>query len=256
MFSTTEITSHEETSDNVIHQRLYYAYVEAVKLLTGDVLELGCGAGRGMELVAENCTNYTGIDKNEKLLALHKERYPHFNFISKNIPPLDFIADNSFDTVISFQVIEHIVNDALFVKEIERVLKPGGKAIITTPNIKLSLTRNPWHVREYTYDQLLSLTKKYFNEVDLKGITGSKRVMDYYEENKISVEKITRYDIFNLQYRLPRQLLQFPYDVLNRFNRKSLEKGNNDLVNQITVEDYLLNNNPDQCFDFFCILEK
>ncbi|MBT34000.1 MAG: SAM-dependent methyltransferase [Thalassobius sp.] len=256
MFSTTEITSHEETSDNVIHQRLFYAYVEAAKMLEGEVLEIGCGAGRGMQLVAENCEKYTGIDKNEELLALHRKTYPNFKFISKNIPPLDFIESNSIDTVISFQVIEHIEDDELFIKEIERVLKPGGKAIITTPNIKLSLTRNPWHVREYTYDQLLALAKKYFNKVELKGITGSEKVMEYYEQNKLSVEKITRFDIFNLQYKLPRRILQVPYDILNRINRKSLEKGNDSLVKQVSLADYHFDEHADKCFDFFCIMEK
>ena len=80
--------------------------------------------------------------------------------------------------------------------------------------------------------------------------------MDYYWENKKSVEKITRLDIFNLQYRLPRQLLQVPYDILNRMNRKSLEKGNNSLVEQVSVKDYYLTEEADKGFDFFCLFKK
>ena len=60
------------------------------------------------------------------------------------VPPLDF-PDRSFDCVISFQVIEHIKRDAEFVREIHRVLRPGGRFIVTTPNAPMSLTRNPWH---------------------------------------------------------------------------------------------------------------
>ncbi|WP_020532876.1 class I SAM-dependent methyltransferase [Flexithrix dorotheae] len=256
MFSTTEITSHEDQSDNVIHQRLFYAYVKAAEIISGDVLEIGCGAGRGLQLLAEKCDNYTAIDKNKALLDLHQKAYPDFKFIHENIPPLSFLEDNSFDFVISFQVIEHIYDDNLFVREIQRVLKPGGKAIITTPNIKLSLTRNPWHVREYTATQLEELMGKHFGEVDLKGITGSEKVIDYYESNKESVRKITRFDIFNLQYRLPRQVLQVPYDILNRLNRKSLQKKNNQLVLDVTIEDYLVSDRADDCFDFFCIAKK
>lgn len=260
MFSTTEITSHEESSDNVIHQRLYFAYVEATKYLMeqpdANVLEIGCGAGRGMELLAANCNKYTGIDKNDKLLALHKQAYPNFNFIAKNIPPMSFLEDDTYDIVISFQVIEHINNDALFLKEISRVLKPGGVAIITTPNRSMSLTRNPWHVREYEAAELTKLAQNYFSDVKVNGVLGSKPVMDYYWENKKSVEKITRLDIFNLQYRLPRQLLQVPYDILNRMNRKSLEKGNNSLVEQVSVKDYYLTEEADKGFDFFCLFKK
>ncbi|GIS31642.1 MAG: hypothetical protein Ct9H90mP3_4380 [Flammeovirgaceae bacterium] len=41
----------------------------------------------------------------------------------------------------SFQVIEHIKNDKLFIKEIHRILKPGGKALISNPNISMTLTK-------------------------------------------------------------------------------------------------------------------
>ena len=52
---TTEITSEEIPSDNPIHQRLFKAYVVAENYVHGDVLEVGCGEGRGLEggLVAD-----------------------------------------------------------------------------------------------------------------------------------------------------------------------------------------------------------
>ncbi len=256
MFSTTEITSHEETSDNVIHQRLLFAYLKAAEYLSGNVLEIGCGAGRGLETVLSYSERYTAIDKNEALLNHLQKKYPNATFKAQHIPPLQGIADNAFDWVISFQVIEHIPDDHLFLKEIYRVLKPGGKAIITTPNIKLSLTRNPWHIREYTVDELYKLCSKYFNSVEIEGVTGSEPVMEYYERNKESVRKITRFDIFNLQYRLPRAVLQIPYDLLNRLNRKSLMNGNDTLVSGITTADYSLTAHADKAFDLFCILQK
>ena len=256
MFSTTEITSHEETSDNVIHQRLLFAYEEASRLISGKILELGCGAGRGMELVAAACADYTGIDKNTELLKQHTQTYPNFTFLNQNIPPFEGIEDNTFDFVISFQVIEHIQDDALFLKEIHRVLKPSGKAIISTPNIKLSLTRNPWHIREYTPKELTKLMEKHFSKVTMKGVYGSKKIMQYFEENRDSVAKITRFDIFNLQYKLPRQLLQIPYDILNRINRKKLQNENSTLVNDVTVQDYFLKDDAENSFDLFAIVEK
>ena len=256
MFSTTEITSHEEISDNVIHQRLYYAYVEASRIISGNVLELGCGVGRGLSAILSSCDTYTAIDKNEKLLALLRKTYPRHHFIHQSFPPFSGISDNSFDYVISFQVIEHIRKDHLFIEEIHRVLKPGGKAIITTPNRKLSITRNPWHIREYTADELDALIAGYFTKKHLQGIYGNKKILDYYENNKASVAKITRWDILNLQYRLPRRLLQIPYDVLNRINRKKLLEQNDRLVSDVTIEDYHLTENTDSAFDFFCVAEK
>jgi ubiquinone/menaquinone biosynthesis C-methylase UbiE len=256
MFSTTEITSHEDVSDNVIHQRLYFAYVKAAEMLHGNVLEIGCGAGRGMAKIASACQQYTGIDKNKQLLEMHGKTYPHFQFIHQNIPPLTFLPDHTFDFVVSFQVIEHITNDQLFVEEIHRVLKPGGKALITTPNKHKSLTRNPWHIREYTRQELQALFSEVFPRVEVKGVTGSEQVMAYYERNRESVRKITRWDVLGLQYKLPAALLKIPYEVLNRMNRRKLLDGNQQLVETIGIEDYTLSDDGEQGFDFFCIAEK
>ncbi len=256
MISTTEITSHEEESDNVIHQRLYYAYIKAAEIINGNVLEIGCGAGRGTELMVSSSDSYTGIDKNEVLIKKLSEKYPDQNFVCSNIPPIKDLEDDSFDYVVTFQVIEHIKNDSLFLKEIRRVLKPSGKVILTTPNIKMTLTRNPWHVREYTAQQLQKLMSEFFGEVEVKGITGNEKVMEYYEENKVSVKKITKYDIFNLQYNLPRFLIRIPYEILNRVNRKRLMKQNKSLVSNVSLEDYVLSDNPEGCFDLFCIARK
>ena len=66
-------------------------------------------------------------------------------------------------------VIGHIKKDHLFIQEVKRILKPGGKLIIATPNILMSLTRNPWHVREYTPAQFDTLLSRYFRSVEKVG---------------------------------------------------------------------------------------
>lgn len=256
MYNTTEITSDTITSDNPVHQRLLSAYVLATDMLQGDLLELGCGAGRGIDILKKNVASYTAIDKNEKLVNHLRAQYPAIKFMQQNIPPFTNISDNQFDYVVSFQVIEHIKNDDLFLKEIARVLKPKGKAILTTPNIKFSLTRNPWHIREYTPKQLEDKMLKYFSKVDAKGVAGNEKVMEYYEQNKASVKKITRFDIFRLQYILPRQMLIFPYTVLNRLNRNKLQKQSTGLVSEISYQDYLLSNEPENSLDLFYIGTK
>ncbi len=253
---TTEITSSEVASDNPIHQRLFYAYVRAEELVKGDLLEIGCGGGRGLEILLRASDSYTAIDKNEELIALHGKNHPKAKFINANIPPLTEIPDNSFDTVVSFQVIEHIQEDDLFVKEIHRVLKPGGKAIITTPNIDWSLTRNPWHVREYTPKELTQLMGKYFPTVESKGVVGNDRVMEYYEENKRSVQRIKKWDILDLEHKLPASILRIPYDILNRRNRKKLMVQDGSLAASIQYTDFELTNQPEKGIDLFYVCTK
>lgn len=253
---TTEITSEKITSDNPIHQRLFKAYVVAKDYVRGNFLEVGCGEGRGVDTLLPLVHQYTAVDKLKSVLDELRKQYPAVNFISMNIPPLQGLNDNTYNSIASFQVIEHIQDDFLFLKEIHRVLKPGGIALITTPNRKMSLSRNPWHIREYLADELKTLAGKIFNEVEMKGITGNEKVMKYYEDNKQSVQRITRWDIFNLQYHLPASVLRIPYEILNRWNRNKLQSGDSSLVSNIHHQDYLVTNNADEALDLLLIVHK
>lgn len=256
MFSTTEITSHKIASDNPIHQRLFFAYHQASQMIGGEILEIGCGVGRGLSAILNNCDSYTALDKNEELITLLQNQYPQHRFITHHIPPLASLEDESFDFVITFQVIEHIPEDDFFVKEIQRVLKKGGKAIISTPNIKQSLTRNPWHIREYTAQELQKLLARYFVDVETLGVAGNEKVMQYHQENRLAVAKFKKWDIFNLENNLPRWALQIPYDILNRMNRKKLLKNPNSLAAQIDYTDYFLSKTPDTALDLFYVATK
>src|SRR6187549_360424 len=253
---TTEITSEEITSDNPIHQRLFKAYVVARDYVKGNTLEVGCGEGRGVSTLMELASSFTAVDKIENVIADLKQKHPTGKFISMNIPPLGGLEDNAYDSIVSFQVIEHIENDFLYLKEIHRVLKPGGIALITTPNRKMSLSRNPWHVREYLADELRTLAAKIFKQVEMKGITGNEKVMEYYEKNKKSVNRITRFDIFNLQYMLPASILRIPYEILNRYNRNKLQTGNNGLVTDIHHQDYVVVEDASNALDLLLVVRK
>lgn len=254
--NATEITSAEIVSDNPIHQRLLFAYEAAQEYISGNLLEIGCGEGRGVELLVQKASSYTAIDKITTVVDQLKSKYPNVNLLNMYVPPFTGIADNSFDRIVTFQVIEHIEDHLSFVQEIHRVLKPEGFAIITTPNIKMSLTRNPWHIREYTNQELLNLLQSYFTKVEMKGVYGKSAVNNYYEKNKASVQKFKNWDVFNLEQKLPRKILQFPYNLLNRINRNRLLKQSHTKAASITTSDFYLSDANDQCYDFFCIAHK
>ena len=248
---TAERVSRDVT-DNFVFQRSKLAYVEAAKRVQGRVLEIGTGTGYGIDIIAPNVKRFVTMDKtrSEELGVMPE----NVEFVEGVVPPLPF-ADESFDCVVSFQVIEHIKRDREFVHEVRRVLKKGGKFIVSTPNRPMSLTRNPWHVREYTAEQFGDLLSE-FTDVEAMGVAGNERVWSYYEKNRESVERITRFDIFRMQWWMPRWVLQIPYDILNRLNRRRLHSEHRTLTENIAMEDYSLQRVDNKCFDLFYVATK
>ena len=243
-----------EKSDNFVFQRSVLAYHRAAELVEGDILEIGTGMGYGVEVIAPKATRYISIDKE---LPAQINQLENVEYYDMEVPPIGF-ENCSFDAVVSFQVIEHIEDDMGLVREVARVLRPGGKFVVSTPNAPMSLTRNPWHVREYNADELRNLLECHFSKVEAYGVIGNEKIMEYYRKNRQSVRKITRFDILDLQHRLPRKLLQIPYDLLNHINRRSLHKKNTELTDSIVMSDYSIvpYEAGMECFDLFFIATK
>jgi 2-polyprenyl-3-methyl-5-hydroxy-6-metoxy-1,4-benzoquinol methylase len=255
LLRTGERTSSAYYSNNYVFQRHVFAYQSVIqrRLATGDVLEIGCGSGYGMQMVAPYVRCYTAVDKKKPDENVFES---NCNFFYEHLPYLKNIADKSMDTVICFQVIEHIQNDHQLLKEIRRVLRPGGQLVMTTPNKLTSLTRNPFHVREYTPREMVQLVCRHFPGAEVQGIYGNEKVMAYYAQNKRSVERITRYDILNLQHRLPAWLLRMPYSVMNNLNRYQLLQKIKDVTLEIDYTDFYTGELGENCLDYFVVSER
>ena len=160
---TTAERVSREVSDNYVFQRSLLAYHYAAEIISGDVLEIGTGTGYGVEILAPKCNKFVTVDK---FLYPSVEELPNVERREMVVPPINF-ENSSFDYVVCFQVIEHIKDDMNFVREVARVLRPGGKFIVSTPNAPMSLTRNPWHVREYNSEEFQNLLSISFAKITI-----------------------------------------------------------------------------------------
>ena len=110
---------------------------ELVKKWVGNgqrVLDVGCGDGRYFEALKDKKANYVGVDNCEALIKkTRKYENRKTKFLVGDILDLPF-GDNQFDYVLCIAVLHHIPSRELQLKalcEMRRVLKPGGKLIMT-----------------------------------------------------------------------------------------------------------------------------
>ncbi|WP_244099308.1 glycoside hydrolase family 99-like domain-containing protein [Burkholderia gladioli] len=161
-----------------------HRYLVARRLCAGKrVLDIACGEGYGSYALSRAAALVTGVDISEEAVQHARAAYGHradnLDFVVGSAAdiPLD---DASFDIVVSFETIEHHDQHEAMIREIKRVLRPGGLVVISSPNkheySDVTGYSNPWHVKELYLDEFESLLRGTFAKVDLYGqrvVTGS-----------------------------------------------------------------------------------
>lgn len=113
----------------IFTKRLTWA-VKQCKTPDEAILDAGCGDGRVVEMLSKAWfTNITGIDFNENVTSLTVE---HARFLCEDLTKTTF-EDNTFDTIIILDVLEHFEHLEAPLGELKRILKPGGKLIVSMP---------------------------------------------------------------------------------------------------------------------------
>jgi SAM-dependent methyltransferase len=136
------------------------------------VLDVACGAGFGLEMLVQAGAHAIGVDYDGSSLSEVLRAQPGARLIRGDATCLP-LTDACVDLVVSFETIEHVPDAGALVAEIRRVLKPGGRLVLSTPNRGFGPpahhTGNPFHIREFTADELCDLLQQSFNDVQLYG---------------------------------------------------------------------------------------
>jgi SAM-dependent methyltransferase len=163
------------------HEAVYAALVP--ECAGAAVLEAGCGEGYGADLLAGVADRVLGLDY-DALTAVHVARsYPRVGVARANLVALP-VPDARLDAVVSLQVVEHLWDQGLFLRECRRVLRPGGRVMVSTPNrLTFSPGRdtplNPFHTRELDPRELAELVREAgFTDVALLGLHHGLRLRD------------------------------------------------------------------------------
>jgi SAM-dependent methyltransferase len=182
------IVEHYKSSieDYVIYLMHIATYRFAEQYARGKrVLDFGCGSGYGSARMAAIAASVDAVDVAEDAVVHAREQFPRDNLRFQSIDPtapLPF-PDASFDTVLSFQVFEHVTNVDHYLGEIRRVLVPGGTLVLVTPDrstrlLPMQRPWNRWHVKEYSAKSLASTMRGAFPNVEMLQMSGRRDVID------------------------------------------------------------------------------
>ena len=158
------------------------------------ILDVGCGfGGHSVNFLQRGAAKVVGLDvTDDAAKAFEQINDDRASFVKGSVLELPF-DDNTFDTVVSFEVIEHVPRntEVQMVKEIKRVLKPGGKYYLSTPyNSFICKTLDPawWLIghRHYSKQRIQKIFDKAEMKIEKIYTKGGKFTIIYGLNNYIS----------------------------------------------------------------------
>jgi ubiquinone/menaquinone biosynthesis C-methylase UbiE len=166
-----ERLANDPTSELWGEHRSRYRF--AVQFVAGQrVLDVACGSGFGLEMLASVGARAFGVDYAGETLVEVRQRLPDSSLVRADATRLP-LRSASIDQVVSFETIEHVPDARALVHEVRRVLRPGGHLVLSTPNRAFGPlerhTANRFHLREFTADELRELLRERFSHVRLFG---------------------------------------------------------------------------------------
>lgn len=155
-----------ESTDMSTFWEHVYRYAFALQFVKGKrVLDIACGEGYGGAAFQKaGASHVIGIDVSESV-CLHARNKYGLDTRQGTAEQIS-LADGSVDVVVSFETIEHVPNPNRFLDECVRVLAPGGRLIISTPDKAIygRMVQNPHHCSEMTREEFASALSSRFHD--------------------------------------------------------------------------------------------
>jgi 2-polyprenyl-3-methyl-5-hydroxy-6-metoxy-1,4-benzoquinol methylase len=155
-----------ENSDLFTFWEHVYRYAFASRFVSGKrVLDIACGEGYGAAALQKaGAAQIIGVDISEAVCLHARSKYglDARPGTAEQIP----LPDRSVDVIISFETIEHVPDPHRFLGECVRILVPGGKLVISTPNKRIygQNGKNPYHCSEMTPEEFACALNSRFHD--------------------------------------------------------------------------------------------
>jgi SAM-dependent methyltransferase len=220
------------------------------------VLDAGCGEGYGAALLSTAARRVVGVDRDRAAVAHARaqRRQPNLSFACADLEQLGAIHAR-FDVLCNFQVIEHLRDPSRLLREFREHLAEDGCLILTTPNRSMSFSENPYHVHEYTADELVAVLHPYFSRVEVHGVAGNAKVTAYEASRRKQVERLLRLDPLGLRNVLPQPAVRWAFARLAAIVRTLIARDGTRVVD-IVPEDFFEQPAVDGALDLLAICRR
>ena len=148
----TELRAGDTTGQETLKLHVERYEFAARQLAPGRVLDCACGVGYGTRILADRSTSEVsavGVDLSRAAIEYAREHYagPRVCFVESDA--MEFSDSEGFDTIVSIETIEHLLEPASFADRMITALRPGGVFVASVP-VTPSVDANPHHLHDFT----------------------------------------------------------------------------------------------------------
>ena len=222
------------------------------------VLDAGCGGGHGTLFLSQEAKRVIGTDLDFAAVRYARARSSssHLHFVCSDLLRMPYPSE-TFDVVVSFQVVEHLPYVNPYFQEVRRVLKRDGLFFLATLNRdQTTAGLNPHHPKEYTFSEFRQLVSAFFPAASFYGLFGNERYLSVRREEARFGSMFLKMDPWGLRRRLPHALWEWIYAFctlcVNRYVswRKPVAK-------ELTTADFEVRSSTlEKAIDFIALCRK